>query len=74
MRPETDILSSDFDIREEFQTFRIWLLVLRKSLEENDKELAHQCLKVIVNVVSEISFIHNLWPLTTGDGNKDVTR
>jgi hypothetical protein len=71
MRPETDILS-DFDVQEEFQTFRIWLSVLRKSLEENDKELAQNSIKEIISVISQISFIYNLWPSITEGGNRNV--
>jgi hypothetical protein len=74
----TDTLSVntdyDFNTREEIQEVRIWLLILNSALheEEVNKELAQNSIKEIVSILSQISFIYNLWPSMTGDGDRNV--
>jgi hypothetical protein len=63
---------SDFNIKEEIQTLRVWILILNGALGEApvNRELAQQCLKEIVNIFAEISYIYDLW--SGGDGNRNV--
>jgi len=43
-------------------TARVWLLILKSALyEENDKNLAQAAVKEVANILSEISYIRNLW-------------
>ena len=43
-------------------TARVWLLILKSALyEENDKNLAQAAVNEVANILSEISYIRNLW-------------
>ena len=48
-------------------SLRVWVLILKSALEENNKDLARNSIKEVANIVSEISYIYNLW-----NGNEEI--
>jgi hypothetical protein len=44
-----------------FYEMRVWTLILKSALEENDYDLARGSIKEVISIIGNISYVHNLW-------------
>ena len=41
--------------------FRVWVLILKSALDVKDLILARNSIREIINIISEICYVNNLW-------------